>query len=74
MLVREAFTVFIDPFHLQVGVPGSTPVLSRAALWDITRPDLTITDVYLDEQLLAPRANTIAIQSAEVAEATGIVD
>lgn len=74
VLVREAFTVLIDPFHLQVGVPGSTPVLSRAALWDVTRPDLTIADVYLDEQLLAPRANAIAIQSAEVAEATGIVD
>jgi hypothetical protein len=74
VLVREAFTVFIDPFHIQVGVPGSTPVLSRAALWDVTRPDLTINDVYLDEQLLAPRANAIAVQSVEVAEATGIVD
>jgi hypothetical protein len=74
VLVRESFTVFIDPFHIQVGVPASTPVLSRAALWDVTRPDLTITDVYLDAQLLAPRANAIAVQSAEVAEATGIVD
>ena len=73
VLVDQPFQVLIDPFDLQVGTPDSV-LLRRAALWDVTRPDLTIEDVFLDEVLIAPRMNTVAIQSAEVAEATGILD
>lgn len=73
VLVDQPFQVLIDPFDLQVGTPESV-MLRRAALWDVTRPDLTIEDVFLDEVLIAPRMNTVAIQSAEVAEATGILD
>lgn len=73
VLVEQPFQVLIDPFDLQVGTPDSV-LLRRAALWDVTRPELTIDDVFLDEALIAPRMNTAAIQSAEVAEATGILD
>ena len=73
VLVDQPFQVLIDPFDLQVGTPESV-LLRRAALWDVTRPDLTIEDVFLDESLITPRMNTVAIQSAEVAEATGILD
>ena len=73
VLVDQPFQVLIDPFDLQVGTPESV-LLRRAALWDLTRPDLTIEDVFLDEALITPRMNTVAIQSAEVAEATGILD
>ena len=73
VLVEQPFQVLIDPFDLQVGTPGSV-LLRRKALWDVTRPDLTVEDVFLDEALIAPRMNTVAVQSAEVAEATGILD
>ena len=73
VLVDQPFQVLIDPFDLQIGTPDSD-MLRRAALWDVTRPELTIEDVFLDDVLLAPRMNTAAIQSAEVAEATGILD
>ena len=73
VLVDQPFQVLIDPFDLQVGTSESV-MLRRSALWDVTRPDLTIEDVFLDEVLIAPRMNTVAIQSAEVAEATGILD
>ncbi|MFN8156653.1 MAG: hypothetical protein U0R68_04500 [Candidatus Nanopelagicales bacterium] len=74
VLVRESFIVFIDPLNLRIGTPGTTPVLRREALWDVTRPELRMKDVFLDEALLATRQNTIAAQSAVVAEATGILD
>jgi len=73
VLVGQPFQVLIDPFDLQVGTPDSV-MLRRKALWDVTRPDLDIEDVFLDAALIAPRMNTVAIQSAEVAEATGILD
>ncbi|MGB7817221.1 MAG: hypothetical protein WBL35_00595 [Ornithinibacter sp.] len=73
VLVEQPFQVLIDPFDLQVGSPGSV-ILRRKALWDVTRPDLGIEDVFLDEALIAPRMNTVAVQSAVVAEATGILD
>lgn len=73
VIVEQPFQVLIDPFDLQVGSPESV-MLRRAALWDVTRPDLTVEDVFLDEALIAPRMNTVAVQSAEVAEATGILD
>ncbi|MGA8045508.1 MAG: hypothetical protein WCA30_04505 [Dermatophilaceae bacterium] len=73
VLVEQPFQVLIDPFDLQVGSPDSV-LLRRAALWDVTRPALTVEDVFLDDALIAPRMNTVAIQSAEVAEATGILD
>jgi hypothetical protein len=49
-------------------------VLRRAALWDVTRPHLRFDDVFLDQRTVTPRLNKIAIQSPEVAEATGIMD
>ena len=73
VLVEQPFQVIIDPFDLQVGAPDSV-MLRRKALWDVTRPDLGVEDVFLDEALLAPRMNTVAVQSPVVAEATGILD
>ena len=73
VLVEQPFQVIIDPFDLQVGAPDSV-LLRRRALWDVTRPDLGVEDVFLDEALLAPRMNTVAVQSPVVAEATGILD
>ena len=73
VLVEQPFQVIIDPFDLQVGAPDSV-MLRRSALWDVTRPDLGVEDVFLDEALIAPRMNTVAVQSPVVAEATGILD
>ncbi|HEU5240370.1 MAG TPA: hypothetical protein VFU25_00020 [Ornithinibacter sp.] len=73
VLVEQPFQVIIDPFDLQVGAPDSV-MLRRKALWDVTRPDLGVEDVFLDEALIAPRMNTVAVQSPVVAEATGILD
>lgn len=73
VLVEQPFQVLIDPFDLQVGTAGSV-MLRRKALWDVTRPHLGIEDVFLDEALISPRMNTVAVQSAVVAEATGILD
>ena len=73
VLVGQPFQVLIDPFDLQVGTPDSV-MLRRQALWDVTRPDLGVEDVFLDEALIAPRMNTVAVQSPVVAEATGILD
>lgn len=73
VLVEQPFQVIIDPFDLQVGAPDSV-LLRRRALWDVTRPGLGVEDVFLDEALLAPRMNTVAVQSPVVAEATGILD
>lgn len=73
VLVEQPFQVLIDPFDLQVGTEGSV-LMRRKALWDVTRPDLGIEDVFLDETLIAPRMNTVAVQSPVVAEATGILD
>ena len=72
VLVDAPFQLLLDPFHLQIAGGGVT--LSRAALWDVTRPGLTVDDVFLEPDLLKPRMNAIAIQSAEVAEATGVMD
>lgn len=73
VLVGQPFQVLIDPFDLQVGTEGAV-MLRRRALWDVTRPDLGIEDVFLDPALIAPRMNTVAVQSPVVAEATGILD
>ncbi len=70
--VYQPFDAPIDPFHLTISTPDVT--LQRRALWDVTRPGLTIKDVFLDPTLMAPRTNQIAVQSAEVAEATGFLD
>lgn len=70
--VYQPFDAPIDPFDLEISGGGIT--LRRKALWDVTRPQLTIKDVFLDKTLMAPRTNTIAVQSAEVAEATGFLD
>lgn len=70
--VDQPFQVFVDPLVLAVGKSGM--LLERAALWDVTRPGLTVDDVFLEPELMATRANQIEIQSAEVAEATGLLD
>ncbi|HEU0315922.1 MAG TPA: hypothetical protein VFR49_01255, partial [Solirubrobacteraceae bacterium] len=66
--VTEPFVVIVDPFELSI--EGSGIVLRRAALWDITQPDATYDDVFLEAAVVAPRINRIEIQSATVAEAT----
>jgi hypothetical protein len=70
--VTEPFVVIIDPFDLSI--EGSGIVLRRAALWDVTRPEATYDDVFLEPAIVTPRANRIEIQSATVAEATGVMD
>jgi hypothetical protein len=72
VLVEQAFQVIVDPFHLEIA--GEGVVLRRAALWDVTRPDLEFADVFLDPALVAPRLNEIEARSAVVAEATGVMD
>jgi hypothetical protein len=70
--VPNAFTVIIDPFDLTIA--GNGIVLRRAALWDVTRPWLRLDDVFLDQAILAPRLNTIEVQSVIAAEATGLIN
>lgn len=72
ILVEAAWSTPIDPFDLEIEHGGTA--LRRKALWDPTRPWLTVNDVFLDPTLLNPRLNTASIQSAEVAEATGVMD
>jgi hypothetical protein len=69
---QAAWVVIIDPFELQIS--GGGLELRRKALWDITQPKLTYDDVFLQADVVAPRQNTVAVQSAEVAEATGLLD
>ena len=72
IFVTQPFQVFLDPFDLQVA--GAGIVLRRAALWDVARPHLRLDDVFLEPDVVTPRINTIEVQSAEVAEATGAMD
>jgi len=69
---QAAWVVIVDPFDLQIS--GGGVELRRKALWDVTRPNLTYDDVFLQADVVAPRQNTVAVQSAEVAEATGLLD
>jgi hypothetical protein len=69
---QAAWVVIVDPFDLQIS--GGGVELRRKALWDVTRPNLTYDDVFLQANVVAPRQNTVAVQSAEVAEATGLLD
>jgi hypothetical protein len=69
---QAAWVVVVDPFELQIS--GGGVELRRKALWDVTRPHLTYHDVFLQADVVAPRENTVAVQSAEVAEATGLLD
>ena len=69
---QAAFQVIIDPFDLMIA--GDGVVLRRKALWDVTRPELTFEDVFLEPTIVAPRLNTIEVGSAVVAEATGMMD
>jgi hypothetical protein len=66
------FLVVVDPFDLRIA--GGGVVVRRKALWDVTQPDLTYDDVFLEPDVIAPRLNAIAVRSAEVAEATGLLD
>lgn len=72
ILVLQNFNTPIDPFGLEIR-KGEVRI-SRDALWDITRPSLTVKDVFLDSSVMATRANTIAVADPEVAEATGFMD
>ncbi|HEX5618625.1 MAG TPA: hypothetical protein VFX51_09405 [Solirubrobacteraceae bacterium] len=69
---QAAFQVIVDPFDLRIA--GGGVVVRRKALWDVTQPRLTFADVFLEADVVAPRLNTIAVRSAEVAEATGLLD
>jgi hypothetical protein len=69
---QAAWVVIVDPFDLQISGGGAE--LRRKALWDVTRPHLTYDDVFLEADVVAPRQNKVAVQSAEVAEATGLLD
>lgn len=69
---QAAWVVIVDPFDLQIS--GGGVELRRKALWDVTRPRLTYEDVFLQADVVAPRENKVAVQSAEVAEATGLLD
>lgn len=70
--VSAPFVVLVDPFDLQISADDI--VLRRAALWDVTQPDLRFDDVFLEPAIVSPRVNQIAIQSPAVAEATGVMD
>jgi hypothetical protein len=72
ILTEEAWNAPIDPFVLQIS--GNGIVIQRRDLWDVTRPELTIFDVFTIPQLLARRSDVPALQSPEVAEATGAVN
>jgi hypothetical protein len=72
VLVEQAFQVIVDPFDLRIARDGLE--LRRAALWDVTHPDLTFEDVFLEPTVVAPRLNQIETRSAIVAEATGVMD
>jgi hypothetical protein len=69
---QAPFQVVIDPFDLRIA--GGDVVVGRKALWDLTRPGLSFADVFLEPDIVAPRLNTIAVRSAVVAEATGVMD
>jgi hypothetical protein len=69
---QAAWVVIVDPFNLQIS--GGGVELRRKALWDVTQPNLTYDDVFLQADVVAPRQNKVAVQSAEVAEATGLLD
>jgi len=70
--VTAPFIVIVDPFDLRIS--GTGIVLQRAAYWDVVRPALTFDDVFLEPALVTPRLNEIEVQSAIVAEATGVMD
>jgi hypothetical protein len=72
IFVTAPFQVILDPFDLQV--EGAGIVLRRAALWDVSRPELRLDDVFLEPDVVTPRINGIEVQSAVVAEATGVMD
>jgi hypothetical protein len=72
ILVEQPWLTPIDPFDLTIAKDDM--VVRRTALFDVTRPKLTVADVFLDPKLLNPRLNTASVQSPAVAEATGVMD
>lgn len=72
IVVEEPFQTPIDPFHVEASGNGVT--LRRRDLWDVTRPELTVYDVFDSPAIMARRRNTMEVQSARVAEATGIMN
>jgi hypothetical protein len=63
----------VDPFNLSISGGGIT--LRRAALWDVSNPHLNIVEVCKHHpELIPPRQPTLAAQSTQVAEATGIMN
>jgi hypothetical protein len=61
----------IDPFHLQISGGGIT--IRRQDLWDPNQPKTTIFDI-TPQQMARRQPVQFELQSAIVAEATGIVD
>jgi hypothetical protein len=63
----------VAPFDLLISNNGIT--LRRAALWDVTRPQMTTFEMFkYHPELLPPRQGAITPQSVQVAEATGIMN
>ncbi len=74
MIIVAGLRAPIDPFHIRFRSPTGTVVVSRRDEWDITRPGLTIDDIFTDDAILDHRNNTVGINDPEVAEATGVMD
>ena len=72
-IIVEGLNSPIDPFHLQIaGADGV--VVRRRDEWDVTRPGLTINDVFMDPTLTGHRKQTIEVKSPRLVEITGITD
>jgi hypothetical protein len=63
----------IDPFHIRVSSADGSASISRADLWNPAEPDLRAIQV-TPAQLVRRQPVSVSLQSAEVAEATGILD
>ena len=64
----------IDPFHLRIrglGERGGVTITRRDE-WDMTRPGLTIDDIYLDPAILGRRKQAMEVWSARLVGQTGV--
>lgn len=73
-IITPGFKAPIDPLHIQLTSRDGSIVLRRRDEWVLSQPGLTIYDIFTDDAVLKRRDNTYEIRSAEVAEATGIID
>ncbi len=73
-IIVEGLNSPIDPFHIRIRTPDGRICISRRDEWDITRPGLTINDVFMDPALTAHRKQEMEIKSPRLVEITGITD